>query len=66
MTDYSQLPSPNPIAPQHEEPWLRLPPWRVLFSGRVLLSRFNVAIVVFLLWNAFEGEYHQSFLRHRP
>jgi len=39
VTDYSQMPKLNPVAPQHEEPWLRLPPRRVLLL--VLWSWFN-------------------------
>ena len=53
VTDYSQLPKLNPVAPQHEEPWLRLPPWRVLFSGLLVLwSWLNLAVIALVLASA--------------
>lgn len=55
MTDYSQLPHLNPVAPLCEEPWLR-------FRSRGALARFalvelswlNVGVLSLCLWNYFQ------------
>lgn len=54
MADFSELPSLNSIAPQHEVTSGHRRPWRLL------LSSFNAMVVAFFLWFAFEGEYHSG------
>ena len=63
VTDYSQLPKLNPVAPQHEEPCLPpcLPPWRVLLSGLLALgSWLNLAVIERVLGEASSGYFHSS------
>ena len=55
MTDFSQLPHLNPVAPLREEPWLRCPS-RGAFArfGLVALSWLNVVVLSLCLWSCFQ------------
>ena len=59
MTNYSQLPHLNPVAPQHEEPLFGLPAWRAIGRGlMVLVSWFNFVLISLILWGAYSGLAH--------
>lgn len=65
MTDYSQLPSLNPIAPQHEEPWLRLPTWLVMLRVTpiwcvLLWGWANFCVILLCLWEAYIRHFHSG------
>lgn len=66
MTDLSQLPSLNPIAQQHEEPWLRLPTWLVLLRALpiwcvLFWSWVNLAAILLCLRDAYNRLFHRGW-----
>ena len=58
MTDFSQLPHLNPVAPLREEPWLRWSSWTCPLI--IVWSWFNAVLV-----SAFVGDHLQSLWYYR-
>lgn len=55
MSDFTQLPHLNSVAPQHEVPWLCLPEWSVIGRGLLLLVSWIVVLLIGLsLWSQYE------------